>query len=132
MKKLLKIMNHPLSKLQKENLKNNFNIDTILLLPEKLQNYLKNIPADENLNLEVLKEITSFIKKNLDKDDYLIIQGEFGITYYLVNFCLKNSYNAIYATTKRVYQETINSDGSIDRKHIFKFIKFRKYIEYLK
>jgi len=127
MKKLITIMNHPLSLEQKNYLRDNFNIENYLFLPEKLQNYLKNIPADRDLDLEILKEITFFIKSNLQRDDYIIIQGEFGITFYLVDFSLDSGFTPIYATSSRVYEEKINEDGTVERKHIFKFIKFRKY-----
>ena len=127
----LSIMNHPLSSEQKEYAKTELNINNFLFLPDNLKEYFSNISSFKNLDLEKLNLITEYITNNMKKGDYVLIQTEFGVTFYLVDFCLKNGFIPVYATSNRIYEESINPDGSVSRKHIFKFVKFRKYINYI-
>jgi len=124
----LTIMNHPLSPEQKEYAQKELKINNFLFLPDNLKEYFFDISPYEDLDLEKLNLITEYIKSNMKKGDFILIQTEFGVTFYLVDFCLKNSFIPIYATSNRVYKEVINKDGSVNRKHVFKFVNFRKYI----
>ena len=127
----LTIMNHPLSSEQKEYAKNEFGIENFLFLPDNLKEYFFDISPFEDLDLEKLNLVTEYIKNNLKKGDLVLIQTEFGVTFYLVDFCIKNDFIPVYATSNRVYEEVINKDGTVNKKHIFKFVKFRKYKVYI-
>ena len=129
--KFLTIMNHSLSSEQKEYAQKEFKVNEFLFLPDFLKEYFLNISPFEDLDLEKLSLVTKFIKDNLKKGDFVLIQTEFGVTFYLVDFCLKNDFVPVYATSNRIYEEKINNDGSVSRKHVFKFVKFRKYRYYV-
>ena len=129
--KLLTIMNHPLSDKQREYAKSKLKVDDFLFLSKDVKKYLENISPTEDLSLEKLNLITEYISSSLKKGDFVLIQTEFGVTFYLVDFCIKSGFTPIYATSSRVYEERINKDGTVARKHIFKFVKFRKYIKFI-
>ena len=86
-----KIKLQPKPTLSSPDLKNSFAIAEILELPEDIKNYLKNVPPDKDLSIDILESITDFIYKNLSKGDYIWIQTEYGITFYIVDFALNNA-----------------------------------------
>ena len=129
MPKVLIILNHTPSEAQLKDLKNSFAITEILGLPEDIKDYLKNVPPDKDLSIDILESITDFIYKNLSKGDYIWIQTEYGITFYIVDFALNNGFIPIYSTTERIYTEKKLSDNEIERNYIFRHVRFRKYIK---
>jgi len=56
----------------------------------------------------------------------VLIQGDFGAVYHMVNFAKELGLIPIYATTKRESIE-LKQGNKIIKKSIFKHIKFRKY-----
>lgn len=95
-------------------------------LSDELNSVWKNInPATDKI--ESLKNIEDFILKNTNQHDYVLIQGEFGATYKMVNFCFEQGRIPVYATSKRESVEERQSDGSVVKKSVFKFVRFREY-----
>ncbi len=130
MKTLFLIFSHKLTIEQQKEAKNGLKIEKIVYLPENLQKIWSNIEAKDELKTEKLKEITKWLEKTAQKEDYILIQGEFGATFFLVDFCFQSNLIPIYATSKRIYEEKINDDGTVERKHIFKHVNFRRYRKY--
>ncbi len=54
------------------------------------------------------------------------MQGEFGSTFMLVDFALKNNLVPLYATTRRVAEEKREGE-SVFREYIFEHVCFKKY-----
>jgi len=67
------------------------------------------------------------LRKTGKTGDFVLIQGEFGATYFTVDFCFQNNLIPIYATSKREYREEPQQDGSVVRVHRFKHVQFREY-----
>lgn len=128
MRKIILMINHPLQDTQVEELETKFNVDQFIRLSEDLKETWQQIPPGTDLPTKKLNEITRWILSQTAPKDYLLIQGEFGATFYLATFALKNNLIPLYATTDRVYQEVIKEDGTVERKHIFKHIAFRQYL----
>ena len=78
---------------------------------------------------EYLQPILDWIDEHCtNSDDYILIQGDFGATYFLVDYCKKRNYAIpIYATTERKSVEEVQEDGSIKTQRIFKHKRFRLY-----
>ena len=70
--------------------------------------------------------VCDFIKTNAKIGDVALVQGDFGATYSIVNFCKKNGIKAIYATTKRTIKESMVGDKVV-KNSIFEHVKFREY-----
>ena len=132
MKKALIILNHNPTENQLNQLKEIFNVNEILYLPSKLKNFISNVPPDKPIPEEFLKNITDFIIKNLQKDDIIWIQTEYGITFYIVDFAFKVGFIPIYSTTERIYNEKKLDNEKVERKYLFKHVSFRKYFKYNK
>ena len=60
------------------------------------------------------------------KGDYVLVQGEFGAVFYMVDYCFKTGRIPVYAATKRVVQEHKNGD-KITSKRVFEHTCFRRY-----
>jgi len=67
---------------------------------------------------EVLNQLNSY------SFDYIMIQGEFTLTYYIVSKLLENNKIPVSATTERV---AVEQNGT--KISQFKFVKFRKYVK---
>lgn len=57
----------------------------------------------------------------------VMVQGEFGLTYQIVNELKKEGIQVIYASSQREVQEVQNEEGETIKKSIFQFIRFREY-----
>ncbi len=124
--KLILLFSHKLTQEQKVDAKENWNIKEFIYLPKDLQIIWSNISPDiESLN-ELLKPLKSFVEENQNKSDVVLIQGDFGACYSMVNFCKSLDLTTIYATTKRDTKEFIE-DGKTIKESIFKFKRFREY-----
>lgn len=127
--KMLTVISHTLMEEQIEEAKNRLKVDSIVSMPEDINNIWSNISPFGCLPTDQIESIVKWIEKESNKGDYVLIQGDFGATYYIVDYCIKNSRIPIYATTERQVEEYIN-DGAVEVKRIFKHVNFRKYIPY--
>ncbi|HAC70494.1 MAG TPA: hypothetical protein DCF41_02105, partial [Arcobacter skirrowii] len=103
-----------------------FGIEEFIYLPKELQELFSNVPNDLKKLSEYLTPIKLFLKQYSKEGDFVLIQGDFGATYILVNFAKSLKLKAVYSTTKRVTQE-FEEDGKIIKKSIFEHERFRDY-----
>lgn len=127
LKNMILIFSHKLTDKQIQDAKVNLNIDEFIYLPQDLQNKWSLIDPD----LENVSSITCEIKKWIDivvnTNDYILVQGDFGATYDIVNYCKNKELKAIYSTTKRVAKETVIDGGKIELIHVFEHVRYREY-----
>lgn len=127
--KLFLIFNHKLSEEQEKEAREVLKVEEILSLPPQLQDFWSSIPPDVELTEEMFEDITAFLLQNRgEKENFCLVQGDFGATVYIVSWCFKNGFVPIYATTKRVSKEIVRPDGSVELHKVFKHERFRKYI----
>ncbi len=125
-KKMLLLFSHKLDFIQKTDAKNSYNITEFVSLPQDLQSLWSAVPTEiENLN-EYLEPLKSFIKQNFKKEDVALIQGDFGASYMMVNFCKNLDLVCVYAKTRREVEEVV-VDGTTVKKSIFKHKGYREY-----
>lgn len=122
MAKIYILFSHTLLQEQKQELKNNFLCDEIIFLPSKLQSLWSNIKEEDDYFLL----FCDFLKENAQKNDYVLVQGEWGITYKIVNFCFKEGFIPVYSFSKRAAYEEVK-EGTVIKTSYFKHIKFKKY-----
>ncbi len=127
MNKLFLLFSHNLTYEQKTEAEYRFKIDEFIYLPEKLQYKWSNIPPEGEMEDNYLTEFKEFLLKNRDKENYVLIQGDFGVTYSMVNWCFKNGFIPIYSTTKRIYNSIQREDKSTTNIHVFKHVNYRLY-----
>ncbi len=126
--KLYLLFNHTLTPYQVRDAEIYWDITEFVVLPEALQALWGNIPPDKDLNLVMhLKPIVDYFRKMKYKG-YVLVQGDFGGVFYLVNQLQSMGYTPLYATTKRKVVEEKLPDNTIVSKRIFKHVCFRKYV----
>ena len=126
MNKMFLLFSHTLTKNQKDDAMKSFGIEEFIYLPKDLQELFSNVPNDLKKLSEYLTPIKLFLKQYSKEGDFVLIQGDFGATYILVNFAKSLKLRAVYSTTKRVTQE-FEGDGKIIKKSIFEHERFREY-----
>ena len=124
-KKAYCLLNHSLTDNQIKELVEEYNISEIKYPDAELSVKWMQIPASKNLDMNVIKAVLVWIQ-DAEKDDVLIVQGEFGSTFYIVDYALKNGLIPVYAVTKRVAEEKRNGEEVV-RQYIFRHCCFRKY-----
>lgn len=123
---MILLFNHTLTNAQKEDALSSLDVKEFIPLPKELQHTWSNIPTDVASLLMLLSPIREFITKEAKKGEYILIQGDFGATYAMVEFSKSLGLIPIYATTKREVIETKQGDKVV-KKSIFKHERFRKY-----
>jgi len=126
MTKLYKMTSHPLSEQQNKDATQNLGVKEFLTLPDSLQKEFSQVPPNGNLDETFLLDLQTELQQ-LSKGDYVLVQGEFGVTYHVVSFCLENGLNPVYATTKRDSTEVVQPDGSTKKIMTFNHVQFRAY-----
>lgn len=96
-------------------------------MPENLKNLWGNINPTGDLTSEYFKDIIAFIEVNGKKGDIVLVEGDFGATYIMVNWCIENGFIPVYSTTERVYSLKKSVDGKIINRHVFEHVRFRRY-----
>ena len=116
MKNFIVLMSHDMSKEQKLDAQNSLDISNIVEAPKNIKSIWANINPVGNLDQAELSKITNWIEQNSNTDDYILVQGEFGATFYIVDYCFKKGLIPVYATTKRRVTETREGDKVITNR----------------
>lgn len=127
MKKMILIFSHKLTDVQIQSAKDSLEVEEFIYLPEELQSIWSNIPAEIKDISDYIEDIINWIDEIGVKDDLILVQGDFGATYRVVNHSISKGLIPIYSTTKRKAKEIKNSDGTISLTHKVSHVIFREY-----
>ena len=116
------LFSHTLTKEQISEVKNNLACDAIISLPQDLQELWSNIPSELDSLFFYLSPIKEYLCSNLNKKDYVLVQGDFGATYTMINYIKELGATPVYSTTKREVVEIHHGD-SVAKQSFFKHIK---------
>ena len=122
MKKIILLFLHILTEPQIKELKEKWDCEEIIYMTDELKNNWMNVVNDVDIN-----QFKKFLLDNLEKDDYVLIQGEWGLTYNMVNFAKENNFIPLYAGTTRKATEYRDGDKVI-KNSVFSHTTFKKYI----
>ena len=126
MKQLFLLFSHTLTDTQKEDAKSSLHVDRFITLPPDLQHLWSNIPEEKSEISSYLYPLKRYLKLYAKKGDFVLIQGDFGGVYDMVNFSKSMSLIPLYSTTKREVQEqTINN--TVQKTSTFKHVIYRRY-----
>lgn len=121
---MILLFSHTLNEEQIIDAKSKYGVGEFVYLPKNLQQLWSNFnPELEQLTLDDFK---SFLSQNANQGDVVLIQGDFGATFAMVNFALERGLVPVYATTQREVVEVVE-DGQMVKKSIFKHRRFRRY-----
>lgn len=127
MTKLFLIFSHKLTVEQVRDAKESLGIDEFVSLPDNLQAIWSQVSPYSELPLTELNKIVDWLKFESNKGDYILVQGDFGATFYVVDFCLKNNLIPVYSTSRRISVEKNGNNNKIVKTNIFEHVTFRRY-----
>lgn len=124
-KKVLALISHQILPEQEKELKNRFEIVEIKFLPENLQQIWSNVLYDDKYYTN-LNEMIDYMLSILNEEDYVIVQGNWGYVYKLVEEAKKNKIIPLYAFSVR------DSSEDIINGEVVKITKFKHqcFVEY--
>lgn len=126
MKQLFLLFSHTLTDAQKQDAKTSLHVDKFIPLPQELQKLWSNIPENNTQISSYLIPLKKYLKLNAKKDDFVLVQGDFGGVYDMVNFCKSIGLIPIHSTTKReVEEKTIGN--RVEKISTFKHVIYRRY-----
>ena len=120
------LFSHSLTDIQKKDAKESLGVGEFVSLPSNLQELWSNIPPELFDLKEYLEPIKNFIKDNVKEGDIVLIQGDFGGCYEMVNFVKSLNLKAVHSTTKRDAVEKI-VDGKVVKTSTFEHVIFREF-----
>lgn len=122
------ILSHSLTPEQKADARQNWGIDQFQVLPPDLQALWSNVPPTLEELTPYFAPLLEWISEHLTWKDYLLVQGDFGAVFLVVEYCRAFNYGTpLYATTLRQTQESLNEDGSVRIERVFKHVRYREY-----
>jgi hypothetical protein len=97
-------------------------------LPADLQALFSCVPpAIESLR-DYVVPIQRWLVERVQPTDFVLIQGDFGVTFLLVHYCLTSRLGIpVYATTQRQSIDIPQPDGSVVTQRVFRHCCFRRY-----
>ncbi|MDX1904535.1 MAG: CRISPR-associated protein Csx20 [Thermonemataceae bacterium] len=120
------LFSHSLTPEQIQDAQENWQIKNFIALPEELQSTWSNVPPLLSSLKTYLKDIFLWLEQ-AQKADKVLIQGDFGATYLMIQFARQRKLVPIYSTTTRKVIETVLPDGSIHTERLFVHQQFRIY-----
>ena len=126
MKKMILLFSHKLTPQQIRNAQDSFGVNEFVTLDTNLQHIWSNVPSDLEDIVTYLQPVRNYLIEQIESDDVVLIQGDFGATHAMVLFVKSLGGEAVYATTKRNVVEK-GIDGKIVKTSIFEHIRFRKF-----
>jgi hypothetical protein len=120
------LFNHKLTSEQENDALKTLQVTDFIYLNDELQKIWSNVPSNEANLKNYLDKITEYVKKNVQKDDIVLVQGDFGATYMMVDLVRSLDGKAVYATTKRSVVEVMDGDKVI-KQSVFRHEMFREY-----
>ncbi len=124
---LILLFNHHLTPDQERDARLKLGIAKVVEPPEPLRALWANVPPELAELSAYLEPIKHWLQAQARLDDCVLIQGDFGATYLMVNFALEWGLVPVYSTTEREATEEPQPDGSIRLSHRFLHKRFRKY-----
>ena len=124
---LFLIFNHTFTDSQRSDAEASLGVERIVSLPEELQAVWSSIPPKVKEIRHVLAPVREWLASKAQEGDYVLIQGDFGATYLMVESALELGLIPVYSTTVREADEELQPDGTVKLTHRFRHRMFRKY-----
>lgn len=122
------LFSHTLTHSQQTDAILNLSVGDFIPLPEDLQDLWSNVSPENDQLSDYLEPIKVFLTQNAQKKDYILIQGDFGCTYHMVDFCKKKNLIPLYSANKRDAKEIRSEDENrVTKISAFEHVKFRFY-----
>ena len=123
MKTMFILMSHAMTQQQSADARDTLHVDNFEVIPSKVWS---QIPAEFESIEECLVDIKIYLRKKASKEDYLLVQGDYGATFNMVQFAKENGLVPVYATSIRKAYEVVEGE-KVTTVREFQHVRFRKY-----
>ena len=120
------LFNHTLTPEQEEDAYSSLGVESIVYMPDDILAIWKNISPQKKYLKELLYPIYDSMHKLCKEEDYILVQGDFGATYQVVQKAFSLKLKPIYATTQRTSVEKL-VDGKNIKTSVFEHVIYREY-----
>ena len=128
MKKICLLFSHKLTSSQERDISNNLKVEKIYKLPDELQKLWSQVPTSKDLLFDdYLRNIEVLLLEQLSSGDYVLIQGDFGASYHMINFSRKHGFVPVYSVNKRISKEVLENE-IVKKYSEFEHEFFREYV----
>ena len=124
---LFLIFNHDITPVQEIDACNSLGVQQIINMPPDLKKLWRQIPPDLSKISDYLNPVKDWLAGQARKNDHVLIQGDFGACFIMVNFAFETGLIPIYSTTQREAVEEHKEDGTVNLSHQFRHRIFRRY-----
>jgi hypothetical protein len=97
------------------------------MMPINLALAWADIDPHGELNLSFASSVVAWVRAVAPVGSPVVVQGEAGMTFEVVNRLIVAGYVPVYATSERKVIETVLPDGSTETRRIFEHVQFRAY-----
>ncbi len=122
------LLNHSLTQNQLAELKEKFGTTEIVYPVEKIASTWAQMPVAPVLDRNVIQTIVDWLS-TARTGDVLVVQGEFGATFMIVDYAIRRGLIPLHAVTRRVAQEHREGE-QVHRQYVFEHVCFRRYERY--
>lgn len=126
MTSVLILTNHQTDSEQILDLRKNWSVECVIYPPADLKTLWGSVPPERESVDDFVFPVLSWLNSVYSPGDLVWVQGEWGATVSVLNWCKTYDCRAIYSTTKRVATEVKNLNG-VFLTHVFKHVRFRLY-----
>ncbi|MEJ5359431.1 MAG: CRISPR-associated protein Csx20 [Desulfobacterales bacterium] len=126
---LLLLFNHEPTPSQLEDAFRTLGVSLVEHPPQEIRRLWQSVPPELERIGGYLKPIAEWVSSVARAGDFILIQGDFGATWLMVNLAFEGGLIPVYSTTERKAVEEAVEDGTVKLSHQFKHVRFRKYGE---
>lgn len=123
---LFNLTNHTMTREQLDDAAVSLGVMEEVLPPEEIRTLWGNVPPELDSVKDYIFPVLYWLSSHLEPTDIVWVQGEWGSTLAVVEWCRARGVKCVYATTNRVAQE-IHTDKGVQMMHTFKHVRFRDY-----
>lgn len=98
---LFLIFNHEITPRQEQDARSSLNVGQNVDLLSDLKDMWQSVPPELPKIADYLEPVKKWLGDNAAPADYVLVQGDFGATFMMVNFALSNRLVPVYSTTAR-------------------------------
>ena len=124
---LFLLFSHTITVAQEKQARQELGVKRIISPPDSIRSLWAALPPETSSLSPVIEPVISWLESNSKAGDYVLIHGDFGACYLLVQYCLDMGRIPLYSTTERKAIETRQDNGTVQLTHTFCHVRYREY-----
>jgi len=124
---LFLLFNHTITRSQEMDARASLGVRRIVSPPDSIRQIWGQVPPDLPAIGPYLGPVCAWLETEAYPGDHVLIQGDFGACWLMVQFAFENKLIPVYATTAREALEEHQADGTIKIIHHFMHRMYRIY-----